>query len=165
MFCSDGLSTYSRLSRTSMSTTSSPSVRLSRKKFSLMRQGCTSESPTLVYRKSQTHHSAHQRRILFIRVHPDQRCSGPCQSRPVVREISDTGSFLQRSIGLRKAFKKLPCCHLDGVSKYEDASIKSLTRKLDALSIRGPVAEGRTESIEEGFRKLLGTGAKGALAT
>jgi len=67
----------------------------------------------------------------------------------------DALKSLQRSLGLRKGFKKLPCCHLDGVTKYEDASVKSLTKKLDALSIKGGVAEGRTESMEEGFQKLL----------
>ena len=41
------------------------------------------------------------------------------------------------------------------MTKYEDASVKSLTKKLDALSIKGGVAEGRTESMEEGFQKLL----------
>jgi len=54
MCCSDGPSTYPRLTCTSMSTTSSPPVRLSRKRFSLMRPCCTSEPPTLIYLDMRT---------------------------------------------------------------------------------------------------------------
>jgi len=75
----------------------------------------------------------------------------------------DVLKSLNRTLAAVKAFKKLPCCSVRPEAKYKDASVKSLTKHLGALTLdTSPTSEGKLKtpilSIEVEFKKLLKTG-------
>jgi len=74
----------------------------------------------------------------------------------------DALKSLNRTLTAVKRFKKLSCCSVRLAVKYEDASIKSLTKHLGALTLNtSPTSEGKLKtpilSIEVEFKKLLRT--------